>query len=184
MSLKLSLSLSALLTAILLPVAILRARQSVLFSAMTLAMLGMMWRAEAWKTVYLQSERQLLEQRQPQRPPISPKTEFFYQHQSSACDDLGWLCLGFYSLPHPSTSDAADVQKPSLGNRCGWGISLAYRRGRHRSYFDSLANQPCHLAIPKGKGVKQEIIALHSLYPQGLAHRSCVLRLVIHHVDP
>lgn len=48
-----SVSLSALLTVILLPVAILRARQSPLFAAMTLAMLAMVWRGEAWKTVFL-----------------------------------------------------------------------------------------------------------------------------------
>jgi hypothetical protein len=114
MSLKLSLSLSALLTAILLPVAILRARESVLFSAMTLAMLGMMWRAEAWKTVYLQSERQLLEQRQPPQPQISPKTEFSYQSRTLL--DVGARCAPRF----------AAAQFPALIIQCGLGtMSLA-----------------------------------------------------------
>ncbi len=74
--LKLSVTLAALLTAILLPLAISSVRRSVPFAAMTLALIGMTWRAEAWKTVYLQLERQALEQRQPQQPPTLPKIGF------------------------------------------------------------------------------------------------------------
>jgi hypothetical protein len=75
MPLAASVSLSALLTMILLPAAILRARQSPLFAATTLAMLAMVWRGEAWKTVFLQSEQQVLELQQPQeqRVPSKPK---------------------------------------------------------------------------------------------------------------
>jgi hypothetical protein len=48
------LMLAALLTVILLPWALLPLRRSLLLAGMTLAMLGMLWRGEAWKTVFLQ----------------------------------------------------------------------------------------------------------------------------------
>ena len=63
-----SAALSGLLTIFLLSAAILRARQSPDFAGMTLAMILMLWRGEAWKTVFLQSEQQVLELQQRQRP--------------------------------------------------------------------------------------------------------------------
>lgn len=77
MPLALSVTLSVLLTVILLPTAILWARRSPSFAAMTLAMLAMLWRGEAWKTVFLQSERQVLElQRQLRQPSASSAISF------------------------------------------------------------------------------------------------------------
>lgn len=82
MPLALSVTLSVLLTVIVLPVAILRARRSVSFAAMTLAMLAMLWRGEAWKTVFLQSERQVSElQRQLRQPSESSAISFDQDRQ-------------------------------------------------------------------------------------------------------
>jgi hypothetical protein len=53
MSIQASVTLAALLTALLFPWAIWTARRSPTLAGMTLAMLGMVWRGEAWKTVYL-----------------------------------------------------------------------------------------------------------------------------------
>jgi hypothetical protein len=89
-SLKLSVTLAALLTASLLPMALWIVRRSVSFAAMTLAMLGMIWRGEAWKTVCLRTEaelsRLLLQTRQ-----LSPKTASFYQCQSPLCADAHYV---------------------------------------------------------------------------------------------
>jgi hypothetical protein len=57
-----------MLTLILLPVAIVKARQSVAFAAMTLAMLGMMWRGEAWKYEALECQPTVLLLRQSPLP--------------------------------------------------------------------------------------------------------------------
>ena len=82
MSIRASVTLAGILTVILLPWAILRARQSPLFAAMTLAMLLMVWRGEAWKTVFLQAEQEVLElQQQQQRPPIECNAISFGQGQ-------------------------------------------------------------------------------------------------------
>jgi hypothetical protein len=70
MSLKASVTLSVLLTVGLLTVAILRKRESPDFAGMTLLMILMLWRGEAWKTVFLQSERELSELQQRQQPPV------------------------------------------------------------------------------------------------------------------
>jgi hypothetical protein len=75
MSLRASLTLSGILTAILLPCTILMARRSLSLAGMTLAMLAMLWRGEAWKTVFLQSERRVSELELQLQPPVSPKTE-------------------------------------------------------------------------------------------------------------
>jgi hypothetical protein len=64
LSLRASVTLAALLTAIL------KVQQSAPFAAMTLAMLGMLWRGEAWKAAYLlQVEQQVSEQPQQQQIP-------------------------------------------------------------------------------------------------------------------
>jgi len=51
MSIRASVTLAGILTVILLPWAIVRARQSLSLAAMTLTMLGMTWRGETWKYV-------------------------------------------------------------------------------------------------------------------------------------
>jgi hypothetical protein len=68
MPLQVSVTLATVLTLVLLPWALLSARRSPNFALMTLAMLAMLWRGEAWKTVFLQSEQQVseLQQRQEQ----------------------------------------------------------------------------------------------------------------------
>jgi hypothetical protein len=57
--LQLSMTLTTLLTAGLLPVAIVKARRSPWFAAMTLAMLAMLWRGEGWKAAFLEIEEQV-----------------------------------------------------------------------------------------------------------------------------
>lgn len=78
--LKLSVTLAALLTLGLLPVALSKIRRSPEFALMTLAMLGVLWRGEAWKTVCLAEEAQLSRQRQ-----LSPKTMSIQGDASTAC---------------------------------------------------------------------------------------------------
>src|SRR5450759_1111182 len=79
----LSVTIAALLTVILLPVALLTARQSASFAVMTLAMLGLLWRGEAWKAAYLEAEAQLTRVQQ-----LQPKIESTRRVASFAYDDL------------------------------------------------------------------------------------------------
>ena len=76
MSIQASLTLAAILTVILLPWALVRVRRSVTLAAMTLAMLAMLWRGEAWKMVFLQSEQRVSELQRQLRPPILSNTEW------------------------------------------------------------------------------------------------------------
>jgi hypothetical protein len=87
MSIQASVTLAAILTVILLPWALLSMRQSAGFAWMTLAMLAMLWRGEAWKTVFLQSEQQVLELQQQQQPRVSPKIEYPIPVSFLACGD-------------------------------------------------------------------------------------------------
>jgi hypothetical protein len=57
--LRLSMTLAALLTVGLLPLAIVKARHSVAFAVMTVAMLALLWRGEGWKAAFLETEEQL-----------------------------------------------------------------------------------------------------------------------------
>jgi hypothetical protein len=61
LSIQASGTLAAILTVILLPWAIVMVGGSLALAAMTLMMRAMLWRGEAWKTVFLQSEQQVLE---------------------------------------------------------------------------------------------------------------------------
>jgi hypothetical protein len=81
MSIQASVTLAAILTVILLPWALLSMRKSVGFAWMTLAMIGMLWRGEAWKTVYLAEEAQLSQCLQ-----SLPKTVSIRQRTLSDCD--------------------------------------------------------------------------------------------------
>jgi hypothetical protein len=67
-------TLAAILTVILLPWALVTARRSLSLAGMTLAML---WRGEAWKTVFLQSEQRVLELERQLPRPILSNTGFF-----------------------------------------------------------------------------------------------------------
>lgn len=70
-----SLTLAAILTAILLSWTLVKARRSLVLAAMTLLMLGMTWRGEAWKAGCLSAESQL-SQLPPQCRQSLPKTGF------------------------------------------------------------------------------------------------------------
>lgn len=73
-----SVTLAAFVTLVFLPLAIVMGKRSAAFAWMTVAMLGMMWRGEAWKAVYLATEQEL-QLRQPQSLPSlqsSSKTAF------------------------------------------------------------------------------------------------------------
>jgi hypothetical protein len=74
MTLRASVTLAAILTAILLPLAVLMARRSLALSGTMLALVAMTWRAEAWKTVFLQSEQRVSELQRQLPPPISSST--------------------------------------------------------------------------------------------------------------
>jgi len=87
LSLRVSVTHAALLTVIRLPWALLSFRGSAGFAWITLAMLAMLWRGEAWKTVFLQSEQQVLELQQQQRPPIESNAISFEKGQRILYDD-------------------------------------------------------------------------------------------------
>ena len=74
MSIQASGTLAAILTVILLPWVMVQ--RSLALAAMTLMMLAMLWRGEAWKTVFLQSEQQVLELQRQQQPRTSSNTEW------------------------------------------------------------------------------------------------------------
>ena len=80
MPLQVSVTLAALATAIWLPWALVSARRSP-WAWMTLAMIGMLWRGEAWKTVCLAEEAQLSQCLQ-----SLPKTVSIWQRTLPACD--------------------------------------------------------------------------------------------------
>ena len=71
-----SIQASVTLAAILLPWALVTVRRSLSLLATTLAMLAMLWRGKAWKTVFLQSEQRVSELQRQLRPPISSNTEW------------------------------------------------------------------------------------------------------------
>ena len=71
-----SIQASLTLAAILLPWALVTVRRSLTLLATTLAMLAMLWRGKAWKTVFLQSEQRVSELQRQLRPPISSNTEW------------------------------------------------------------------------------------------------------------
>ena len=69
MPLQVSVTLATVLTLVLLQWALLSMRRSIGLAWMTIAMLGMLWRGEAWKTVYLAEEAQAFQEQR-----LSPKT--------------------------------------------------------------------------------------------------------------
>ena len=107
MSIRASVTLAGILTVILLPWAILRARQSLSLAAMTLAMLLMLWRGEAWKTVFLQSEQQILELQQPQQPRTSSKIKYSTP-DSSLVRDAARRVLPYASPQFPAEAVGED----------------------------------------------------------------------------
>jgi hypothetical protein len=100
--LRVSLTLAGLLTVFLLPLALMTARRSVPFAAMTLAMLGMMWRGETWKALCLKQSAQMYQLQRQYRQP-SPKTVYFSQ-EASLPDDV------LHFSDRVGRSDGADVR--------------------------------------------------------------------------
>jgi hypothetical protein len=80
LSLRASVMLASILTVTMLPWALAMVRRSPFLSAMTLAMIGMLWRAEAGKTVCLAEEVQLSQCLQ-----SLPKTVSIRQRALAAC---------------------------------------------------------------------------------------------------
>ncbi len=87
MPLQVSVTLATVLTPVLLPWALLSVRHSLAFALMTLAMLAMLWRGEARKTVFLQSEQQVSELQQRQEQRASSKPKYLTLAPLPACDD-------------------------------------------------------------------------------------------------
>ena len=111
-----SVTLAAILTAILLPWALVKARRSAPLAVMALAMLGRLWRGEAWKRAYLQLEQQAPQQSQLRRPTMS-KTVSFDQCQSFLNVDL---CLLHHALDPIAFGDG----DPFLRAEVRSGLSL------------------------------------------------------------
>jgi hypothetical protein len=83
LSLMASVTLASIVTAILLPWALVTVRRSALLSAVTLAMLGMLWRGEAWKTECLAAEAQMSREQQ-LRPQTASSGQFSWLARDGA----------------------------------------------------------------------------------------------------
>ncbi|MGC1323353.1 MAG: hypothetical protein WA849_14320 [Candidatus Udaeobacter sp.] len=121
MSIQASVTLAAILTVILLPWALVRVRRSPTLAATTLAMLAMLWRREAWKTVFLQSEQQVLELQRRQQPRVSSNTEWSNPGLSTLhvaeCFGPRFALVRFRSgvpLTGPRTLQYQSVQRDSI----------------------------------------------------------------------
>jgi len=111
LSLRVSVTLAALVTVGLLPVALSKIRRSPEFALMTLAMLGMLWRGEAWKTVCLAEEAQLSQEPQP-----PPKTGSFYQDRSLRYADARCAILsGVIQFPSVAAQSEQHMVQVPLG---------------------------------------------------------------------
>jgi hypothetical protein len=120
--LRVSVTLAALLTLGLLPVAIVKARRSAAFAAMTVAMLGMLWRGEAWKTICLAEEARLMQCLQQ-----LPKTASIYQRASLAhVDARSFLPSALIQSRTPIFAD--DPHTTAQSDRAGEGRSALLGR--------------------------------------------------------
>jgi hypothetical protein len=158
LSLRVSVTLAALLTVILLPWALLSFRGSASFAWLTLAMLAMLWRGEAWKTVFLQSEQQVLELQQQQRPPIESNSISFGQGQRILYDDARRVApracpqslVEEYGGDHPQSEryNCAEEEPtalrtkrhnvPVIAAESGLAVSLAPSPEMHTAQFHEL----------------------------------------------
>ena len=127
LSLRVSVTLAALLTVILLPWALLSFRGSSSFAWMTLAMLAMLWRGEAWKTVFLQSEQQVLELQQPQQRPSHAIS--FGQGQRILYDDARRVAPR--ACPQSLVEEYGGDLPQSQRNNCAEEEPTALRTKRH-----------------------------------------------------
>jgi len=158
LSLRVSVTLAALLTVILLPWALLSFRGSASFGWMTLAMLAMLWRGEAWKTVFLQSEQQVLKLQQQQRPPIESNSISFGQGQRILYDDARRVApracpqslVEEYGGDHPQSQRYNRAEEeptvlrtkrhnvPVIAAESGLAVSLAPSPEMHTAQFHEL----------------------------------------------
>jgi hypothetical protein len=168
--LRVSVTLVAILTAILLPWALVKARRSLTLAAMTLAMLAMNWRGEAWKTVFLQSEQRVLELQRQLLRPISSNTGWLNPDLESLCASQNYSCrfavtqsrvaiapaarstLG-YSLPiqsqHtlPIGNDTSLQYSQVAGLSVYWALSPDLHRGNDLNQpLPEIASRPIELA--------------------------------------
>jgi hypothetical protein len=130
MSLRASVTLAVLATVIWLPVALLSVRRSA-WAWMTFAMIGMLWRGEAWKTVSLAEEAQLSQCLQ-----LLPNTGFYDLERKPACGDA------HFARSVPSTQSLAAITPfgPHTISPLLW---MQFLDGRRRSMRDTPLVTPC-----------------------------------------
>lgn len=112
--LKVSVTLSAILTAGLLFLAF---RQAADFVLVTVLAIAMLWRGEAWKTVFLESERQLSELKEQRQTSTLPKTESAYSSQR-------FLSGGARCAPQVASFQSLGLASQGLSHRSLDGIRL------------------------------------------------------------
>ncbi len=140
---KVSLTLAAILTAILLPLALVKLRRSAKLAWMTSVMLGMAWRGEDWKNACLEAE-QRLSQLPPQCLQLLPKTV-------SSGRGSGFLCDGSAQLHLLEYFDDVGAQRLSPGDRFD---RLDFETGRpvarHRNYDSPAFEFDYPIRLPDG----------------------------------
>jgi hypothetical protein len=127
---KVSLTIAALLTVGLLPWALL--------SAMTLAMLGMVWRGEAWKAAYHEIEAQV-SQLPPQCRQLLPKTASIGQCQSLPYAEDHYVFAQFCTTINPCAYRTLAGEHlhttPSAGHSGAYNNSLVQEASDHLLYL-------------------------------------------------
>jgi hypothetical protein len=125
----------------MLPWASVSIRRSPGFAWMALALIGMTWRAESWKLIYLELEREVLELKLPQPPPILSNAKSFSQDQPFRCDALWMRCHPLVSL------DCSFQLSTHAGNQaaesCLSGFQVLRRSSHANSWYTA---QHEHLA--------------------------------------
>jgi hypothetical protein len=110
--LKASVTLAAILTAAL---AFLTFRQAADFVLVTVLAIAMLWRGEAWKTVFLQSEQRVSELEQRLRQPSASSAISSYLAQNYLCADA--RCdspTGVSQFHGLLTQDALGIYQPAV----------------------------------------------------------------------
>jgi hypothetical protein len=148
LSIQASMTLAAILTVILLPWALLKARRSPTLVGVTLVMLGMTWRGEAWKAGCLSAEAQLSQSSQQSRQSL-PKTAF-----SGRGSDSPDAVRRFAFLEHATVSRLAEDLSGQERPETPWGDEQ-YLETRPQSTDETRPAR--HLACPE---------AFLVLYPQ------------------
>jgi hypothetical protein len=147
--LKESVTLSGILTVALLALAL---RTSFWCYLSTGVAILMIWRGEAWKTVFLQSEQRVSELEQQLQKPISSTAGFSGLGSEFDCGGLHFPDLVHALSDRPLVSVAAHVHRPLPDNR--------YERG-NLSGADLAPDRSCCGSLDTSQG---EIIAYESKY--------------------